>query len=77
MLLVVFEQWVLCRGLFVYIFSLSQTLEGHFELTLRPSRGLKSYRALLLELQRYKDTVHCVALGAKVPGHCQEQLTLT
>ena len=32
-------------------------------------------RALLPELQRYKDTVRCAALGAEVPGHRQEQLT--
>ena len=37
--------------------SLSQTLEGLFELTQRPSRALDSPRALLPELQRDKDTV--------------------
>ena len=31
---------------------------------------------LLPELQRYKDTVRCVALGAEVPGH-RQQLTQT
>ena len=34
-------------------------------------------RALLLELQSYKDTVRCVMLGAVVPGHRQKQLTQT
>ena len=34
-------------------------------------------RALLPELQRYKDTVRCAALGAEVPGHRQQQLTQT
>ena len=37
-------------------------------LTWHPSRTLDSPRALLPELQRYKDTVRCVALGAEVPG---------
>ena len=36
-----------------------------------------SPRALLPELQRHKDTVRCAALGAEVPGHCQEKLTQT
>ena len=35
--------------------SLSRTLEGLFELTRRPSRALDSPRAMLPELQRYKD----------------------
>ena len=52
-------------------------LEGLFELTRRPSRALDSPRALLLELQRYKDTVRCGALGAEVPGHRQQQLMQT
>ena len=55
----------------------SRTLEGLFELTRRLSRALDSPRALLPELQRYKDTVRCAALGAEVPGHCQQQLTQT
>ena len=38
--------------------SPSRTLEGLFELTRRPSRALDSPRALLPELQRYKDTVN-------------------
>ena len=42
-----------------------------------PSNSLDSPRALLPELQRYKDTVRCAALGAEVPGHCQQQLTQT
>ena len=37
--------------------SLSQTLEGLFELTQRPSRAFVSPRALLRDLQRNKDTV--------------------
>ena len=49
--------------------SPSRTLEGLFELTRRPSRALDSPRALLPELQRYKDTVRCAALGAEVPGY--------
>ena len=57
--------------------SPSRTLEGLFELTRRPSRALDSPRALLPELQRYKDTVRCAALGAEVPGHRQQQLTQT
>ena len=57
--------------------SPSLTLEGLFELTRHPSRALKLSLALLPELQRYKDTVRCGALGAEVPGHCQQQLTQT
>ena len=57
--------------------SPSRTLEGLFEMTQRPSRGLDLPRALLSELQRYKDTVRCAALGAEVPGHRQKQLTQT
>ena len=34
-------------------------------------------RALLPELQRYKDTVRCATLGAEIQGHHQEQLTQT
>ena len=41
------------------------------------SRTLASPRALLPDLQRYKDTVRCAALGAEVPGHRQQQLTQT
>ena len=47
----------------------SQTLEGLFELTQRPSQGLDWPCALLLELQRNKANIGCVALGAEVPGH--------
>ena len=52
-------------------------LEGPFELTQRPSWALDSPRALLPELQRYKDTLRCGTLGAEVPGHRKEQLTQT
>ena len=41
----------------------------------RPSRSLDLPHALLPELQRYKDTVKCAALGAEVPEHRLEQLT--
>ena len=47
-----------------------RTLKGLFELTQRPSRALDSPRALLTELQRYKDT-------AEVTGNRQQQLTQT
>ena len=57
--------------------SPSRTLEGLFELTRRPSRALDSPRALLPELQRYKDTVRCGTLGAEVPGHREELLKQT
>ena len=57
--------------------SPSRTLNGLLELTGRPSRALDSPRMLLPELQRYKDAVSCDALGAEVPGHHQQQLTLT
>ena len=53
--------------------SPSRTLEGLFELTRRPSQALDSPRALLPELQRYKDAVRCAVLGAEVSGHCQKQ----
>ena len=52
-------------------------LKSFFELTRHPSRALNSPRALPPELQRYKDTVRCGALDAKVPGHRQQQLTQT
>ena len=55
--------------------SPSRTLEGLFELTGRPSRALNSPRALLPELQRYKDTVRCAVLGAEVPGLRQDSRT--
>ena len=73
-----------CRGGYVSLpflpatpSSPSWTLEGLFELTRRPSRALDSPRALLAELQRYKDTVWCAALGAEVPGYRQDQLMQT
>ena len=52
-------------------------VEGLFELKRRPSRALDSPRALLPELQKYKDTIRCAALGAEVPGHRQQQLPQT
>ena len=52
-------------------------LEGLFELTRRPSWALDLPRALLSELQRYKDTVRCAVLGAEVSGHQQQQLRQT
>ena len=36
-----------------------------------------SPRVLLPELQRYKDTIRCAALGGEVPGDRQQQLTQT
>ena len=57
--------------------TLSQNLEGIFDLTWCPSRALDSPHPLLPELQRYKDTVRCAELGAVVPGNCQIQLTQT
>ena len=47
--------------------SLVSDTGGLFELTRLPSRALDSPRALLPELQRYKDIIKCVALGARVP----------
>ena len=44
---------------------------------LRSIVALDSPRSSLPELQRYKDAVRCTALGAEVPGHCQQQLTQT
>ena len=52
-------------------------LEGIFELTRRPSRAIDSPLTLHRELQRFKDTVRCAMLGAKVPGHRQGQLLQT
>ena len=62
---------------FVPATPLYWTLEGLLELTRRPSRALDSPRALLLELQKYKDTVRCATLGAEVTEHRQKQLTQT
>ena len=42
---------------------------GPFKLNLCPSRAMDLPRALLPELQRYQDTVRCVALSVEVPGH--------
>ena len=47
-------------------------LEGHFELTWRPSGALCSPRALLLEQQRNKETVKCAEQGTEVPGYGQK-----
>ena len=58
----------LCPCVSVATHGESWALEGLFELTRRPSRALDSPRALLPELQRYKDTVRYVALSAEVPG---------
>ena len=52
-------------------------LKSFFELTRSPSRALDLPCALLPELQRYKDTSRCAALGVEVPGHRQKQLTQT
>ena len=49
-------------------------LNGLFELTQCPSRPLDLTGALLPELQRYKDTVKCGALGVEVPGHRLKRL---
>ena len=57
--------------------SQSQTLEGLFGLTQRPSRALDSPHALLPELQRYKDTFRCAALSVEVPGHRPKQASQT
>ena len=73
-----------CRGNTI-LFRSSQQLsrlrlgpsKGFFELTRRPSWALDSPRALLPELQRYKDTVRCGELGAEVQGQRQQQLTQT
>ena len=56
------------RGYTIYSVPVSVS-EGLFELTRRPSGALDSPRALFPELQRYKDTIRCAALGAEVPGH--------
>ena len=50
--------------------SPSRTLEGLFELTWRPSQ------ALVRCARNYRDSRHA-ALGAEIPGHCQQQLTQT
>ena len=51
--------------------------ERPLELTWRLSRAITSFSTLLLELERYKDTVRGVALVPEVPGHRQQQLTQT
>ena len=52
-------------------------LKGFFELTCHPSRALDLPRALFPELNRIKDTIRGVALGAKVLGHRKKQLPKT
>ena len=52
-----------------------RTLEWLFKMTHCISRAL-NLNTLLRELQRYKDTVRCGALGTEVPGHRRKQLTL-
>ena len=42
-----------------------------------PFSALTLPLALLPELQRYKDTFRCGALGGEVPGHRKEQLMQT
>ena len=49
--------------------SPSWNLEGLFQLKRRPSRAFSSTHLLLLELQRIKDTVRYVALGAEVKNN--------
>jgi len=49
--------------------SPSRTLERLFELTRCPSGTLDLPCAFLPDLQRYKGTVRCAALGTKVQGH--------
>ena len=55
------------RGNTIFFHSSQQLprLEGLFELTQRPFQALDSPRALLPELQRYKDTVRYGALARK------------
>ena len=71
------NQWPLVRKHFSLPFFLatpsspSRTFEGLFELTRCPSRALDLPCVLILELQRYKDTVRWAALSAEVSGHCQ------
>ena len=54
----------------VFLFRTLCTLEGPFKLIWRPARELDSPRALLPELQRYKDKDRGGALGAEVSGYC-------
>ena len=60
-----------------YSLSRSWALEELLEQTRRSSRALNLSADVASELQRYKDTVRCAALGAEVPGHRQQQLTQT
>ena len=76
------NQWPLVRETLFSVVPPSNSLVSVadpwrlFELTWCPRRTLALPRALLPELQR-KDTVRCAALGAEVPGHCQQQLMQT
>ena len=47
---------------------------SHFSLPFLPSTPSFPTRALLPELQRYKDTFRFTALGVQIPGHRQWQL---
>ena len=49
----------------------------HYSLPFLPATPSSPSRALLPELQRYKDTVRCAVLDAEVPGHRKEQLKQT
>ena len=50
----------------------SLTLDWLFDVMRCLSRTLDSSHALLLELQRVKDTVSSVAIAAEVTGHCRK-----
>ena len=50
----------------------SLTLDWLFDVMRCLSRTLDSSHALLLELQRVKDTVSSVAIAADVTGHCRK-----
>ena len=66
--------------LFCFLFvnvNVNPSWGKHYSLPFLPATPSSPSHALLPELQRYKDTVRCAALGAEVPGHRQEQLTQT
>ena len=69
-----------CRGNTI-LFRSSQQLPrlrlGPLKGAVSAQKALDSPRALLTELQRYKVTDSCAALGAEVPGHRQKQLMQT
>ena len=58
----------------IFCSSSQQLVFEGFGLTWRPSRALDSPHALLPELQSYRDTARCAALGAEVLGYGQQQL---